>query len=115
MRRAAALLASRLPAGAALEAGQPSTSASVAVVAQWGRAFTSTAAARVPVHPEEELYNRQGAGVTASGLSTAAVRWGAQCDPADPPADHAPLLQAAAVHCAGQPRAHRSTRHLGGA
>ncbi|PSC72532.1 Gamma carbonic anhydrase-like mitochondrial [Micractinium conductrix] len=59
MRRAAALLASRLPAGAALEAGQPSTSASVAVVAQWGRAFTSTAAARVPVHPEEELYNRQ--------------------------------------------------------
>lgn len=58
MRRAAALLAQRLaPGAAALEICQPSTS--VAAPGVWARAVTSTAAARAPVHPEEELYNRQ--------------------------------------------------------
>ncbi|KAL4443528.1 hypothetical protein ABPG75_011265 [Micractinium tetrahymenae] len=58
MRRAAALLAQRLAPGvAALEICQPSTSAAAPAV--WVRAVTTTAAARAPVHPEEELYNRQ--------------------------------------------------------
>lgn len=55
LRRAASLLAQR--GSVALEACQPSTSAEAA--GQWARAFTATAAARAPVHVEEELYNRQ--------------------------------------------------------
>lgn len=57
MRRAAALLGQRLAPGvAALETCQPSST--VATPGLWARAVTSTAAARAPVHPEEELYNR---------------------------------------------------------
>lgn len=56
MRRAAALLAQRLPA--AVEAAQPSTSAAAV---QWSRAFSSTAAPQAPVHIEEEVYNRRAA------------------------------------------------------
>ena len=54
MRRAAVLCARGAPSlWAALEV-QPSTSSAV----QLGRAFTTAAAARAPVHPEEEVYNR---------------------------------------------------------
>ena len=53
MRRAAACLLTRgLPA---LAEAQPSTSA---VASQFARAFTTASAARAPVHPEEEVYNR---------------------------------------------------------
>ncbi|KAI3428094.1 hypothetical protein D9Q98_006477 [Chlorella vulgaris] len=54
MRRAAALLAQRLPA--VLDASQPSTSS---VGVQWCRAFTSSGSRPAPIHPEEEVYNRQ--------------------------------------------------------
>ena len=55
MRRAVQALAQRAGALAALEAGAPSTSG---CAAQVGRALATSAAARAPVHPQEEVYNR---------------------------------------------------------